>query len=73
MKTLFLLLPLAACAPEGRDYDASAYCIEKGYAPGTSAYDRCIREEQDARLLEEQRREMEALQRARQDQKLRQY
>lgn len=68
-----LLFLLSACAPEGKDYDASLKCQGLGYQPGTLAYDHCVRDEQAARLLEQQRREMEALQRERQDQKLRQY
>lgn len=73
MRKLLPLLLLAACAPESKDYDASAKCQGQGFRPGTSAYDRCIKDEQGARLLEQQRREMEEMQRQRQDEKMWRY
>ena len=51
---------LAACdAQQGRDYDSSAACHDRGLKAGTPEFDRCMTEERQARMLEEQRREYE--------------
>lgn len=51
------VLALAACADEGRDYDSSAACTTRGVAAGTPAFEKCVREERSARMLEQQRQE----------------
>ncbi len=53
------LLALAACADDGRDYDASKQCVSRGFQPGTPAYESCVREERTTRLMEQNRREFE--------------
>lgn len=73
MRKLLPLLLLAACASEGKDYDASARCQAQGLRPGTLAYDHCVSDEQATQLLERQRREFEDMQRERRDQQMRRY
>ena len=70
---LAALLALAACAPEQKDYDAMRHCGDLGYSPGTSAYDKCIKDEKTARLLEQQEQEYDQMKQQQQDYILRRY
>jgi hypothetical protein len=50
---------LTACGGEGRDYQSSARCKERGMTAGTPEFERCVDEEAQARMMEEQRRDYE--------------
>jgi hypothetical protein len=67
------VLALAGCADPKPDRVASAQCQDMGLAPGTAGYDRCVTEQRNKRLMEEQRREYEQMKQYDQDWKMRRY
>lgn len=71
LTVLFAILFLTAgcMIHTDRDYDASAKCQARGYEPGTVSYNDCMEDEHIQKIMEQQRREMEDIQRRREDQK----
>lgn len=66
-----ILAALAACADNKKDYDAMARCEGLGYQPGTVELDKCVREEQAIRLMEQQRNDFERQKQEERDWKMR--
>lgn len=77
MKRYFLLcgvLALAACgSTPKKDYDAIARCQEMGMKPGTAPYDQCVKDEEAANRLKQQRQEFDKMKQDERDWKLRRY
>ncbi len=65
-------LLICACAPEP-DRATIAKCETMGYTAGTKDYATCVREENAAKLMEQQRREYEQMKQYEQDWKTRRY
>ncbi len=68
-----MVLALAGCKDSAIDYGTSARCQDKGFKPGTVEYDRCIKDDKLSTMMEQQRRDFDDMQRARQDEIMRRY
>lgn len=66
-------LALTACAEPKPDYAAQGRCQELGHAPGTAAYDDCLKEQRTQRMMEQQRQEFEDMKRYREEWRMRRY
>lgn len=68
-----LLLALAACSPEGKDYAASGRCQDLGNKPGTKAYEDCLTDEKMHGMMEQQQQEFDNMKQEQRDWSMRRY